>query len=1237
MFTYLKNMEGWKPKDLKNKSFANIQELFAKAMKRVNTFVDYRVELVEGSLKKAEAERAQESSTKIAGDELEQKHARKQKVEENKESEELKQCLEIVPDDGDEATIDATPLSIKSPSIVDYKIYKEGKKSFFQIIRVDDNSHMYLTFGKMLKNFNREDLEVLWSIVKARFKKTKTVNYMDNLLLLNLKTMFEHHVEDNDEDGTSTSNIDYLLWEVIINGMAPPITKIIEGVETIIAPTTAEEKAQRRIELKSRSNCYYWAIPKEQHQIEVNSKQRCESHCCMLLRREEMNLRWQMAMLTIRAKRFLKNTGRKFSVNGTETIGFDKSKVECYNRHKRGYFARECRAPRNQENKNRENTRRVVPVETTTSKCMFVADPRNNHLEAANRVLGYLKATPGQGILISRAGDPVLTAYCDSDCEDDAESKPKIEKKIVKNSFAKTESVKSKEQVKSPRKTTTKQGNQSNDNAGTKACDDAGKEEMETIPGDDGKKGDENPRKDSEGIDQEKEDNVNSTNNVNAASTNEVNVVGRKTSIELLLDPNMPPLEDIVYSDDDEDVGAEADMNNLDAFMPVSPIPTTRKNPKKVIHAMKGSKLIEAIQRARIYGLSTHPGCEDPDYPDRLYKEERKDTTLFTEKDKVYACARYQFNPKVSHLHAVKRIFRLCWSKLGIAITVNGEVQLQALVDGKKVIITESTIRRDLRLEDAEGTDCLPNATIFEELTRMRCTDELVNEEMDDSLERAATTATSLNAEQDSGNINETQSKATPNEPSSLGTSSGGGPRHQDTMGDTSAQTRFERVSKSSYDLLLAGINTPRSGEDSMTLKELMDLCTTLQQRVLDLETTKTTQAQEIASLKRRVKKLERRHRSRTHGLKMLYKVGLTARVISSEDEGLGEEDASKQGRIDAIDEDDNITLASTHFDANTYMFGVHDLDGDEVIVESVDVVKTTKERVSAAATTVGAATITEVDITLAQSLSDLKSAKPKATTTTTTTIATTIPTPTSTRPRAKGIVIVEQEQAPTPTSFLQQPLQAKDKGKGKMVEPEKPVKRLEQIRLDEELALNLQAEEEEEEEERFAREKAQQIKEVNIAWDDVQVKVEADYQLALRLQAQEQEELTIEEKATLFQRLLKKRRKHFAAKRAKKRGIDHQQELNKRNCFAKAMKRMNTFVDYRVELVEGSLKKAEAERAQESTGEFMLTEFMLTEKRSKTYQIKNKDCLENMITYDVNDAQVYADREEIKDLSEKE
>ncbi|GJU06121.1 retrovirus-related pol polyprotein from transposon TNT 1-94 [Tanacetum coccineum] len=299
----------------------------------------------------------------------------------------------------------------------------------------------------------------------------------------------------------------------------------------------------------------------------------------------------------------------------------------------------------------------------------------------------------------------------------------------------------------------------------------------------------------------------------------------------------------------------------------------------------------------------------------------------------VCACARYQVNLKVSHLHAVKRIFRYLKGqpKLGLwypkdspfdlvaytdsdyarasldrksttggkakksirlmmkkmigmefelmlVKTVNWEVQLQALVDGKKIIITESTMRRDLQLKDAEGVDY-----------------EAVYKELDDSLVRAATTTSSLEAEQDSGNINKTRSKATPNESSSLGTTSGGGLRCQETMGDTIAQTRFENVSKLSNDPLVARGNTLQSGEDSLKLKELMELYTNLKIRVLDLEKIKTTQAEEIVSLKRRVNKLKQKKRSRTHGLKRLYKVGPTARVESFGDEESLGKDASKQ------------------------------------------------------------------------------------------------------------------------------------------------------------------------------------------------------------------------------------------------------------------------------------------------------------------------------------------------------
>ncbi|GKG00501.1 hypothetical protein Tco_0302191, partial [Tanacetum coccineum] len=166
-----------------------------------------------------------------------------------------------------------------------------------------------------------------------------------------------------------------------------------------------------------------------------------------------------------------------------------------------------------------------------------------------------------------------------------------------------------------------------------------------------------------------------------------------------------------------------------------------------------------------------------------------------------------------------------------------------------------------------------------------------------------------------------------------------------------------------------------------------MALCTSLQNRVLDLEQTNTSQHNEIASLKRRVKKLEKKDRSRTQKLKILYKVGLTARVESSGDEESLGEDASKQGRINAIDADDDITLVSVQ-NVNEEMFVANEEDDQvNVVEEVVEVVSVAKQIIDVAqvsvagdivsttstATTVSAATIntatTVNDITLAQVL----------------------------------------------------------------------------------------------------------------------------------------------------------------------------------------------------------------------------------------------------------------------------
>nr|GFB12437.1 hypothetical protein [Tanacetum cinerariifolium] len=89
---------------------------------------------------------------------------------------------------------------------------------------------------------------------------------------------------------------------------------------------------------------------------------------------EEMDIKWNMALLSMRADRFLKKTGKKITIQGTDVAGFDKSKVECFNFHKMGYFARECRAPRSQDKGRKENYKQGSKIEESTPKALMAID-----------------------------------------------------------------------------------------------------------------------------------------------------------------------------------------------------------------------------------------------------------------------------------------------------------------------------------------------------------------------------------------------------------------------------------------------------------------------------------------------------------------------------------------------------------------------------------------------------------------------------------------------------------------------------------------------------------------------------------------------------------------------------------------------------------------------------------------------------------------------------------------------
>ncbi|GJV54667.1 hypothetical protein Tco_1455672 [Tanacetum coccineum] len=380
------------------------------------------------------------------------------------------------------------------------------------------------------------------------------------------------------------------------------------------------------------------------------------------------------------------------------------------------------------------------------------------------------------------------------------------------------------------------------------------------------------------------------------------------------------------------------------------------------------------------------------------------------------------------------------------AKTVNKEHQIQALVDKKKVIITEKSVRSDLMLEDAEGTECLPNDVIFEQLTLIGAKTSAWNE-------FSSTMASSIISPKDMGEDSAapTDSHSTPiiTQPSSSKPQKKKSRRKQRKDSVPTKLIRCKRLLMKNLYLPLPVIH--------------------LKVHVLDLEEAKTAQAKEIGHFKEIVKQIWKREESRrTHGSRGRKLVKIS-RIESSNDVSLGaQEDASKQGRkIDDPDADAEVTLideTQERYDDEMLFDIQDDLQGGRSLLQKKEVAEK-KVSVANLVTTAGevvttsSATTTVDELTLAQTLIEIKAAKPKAVTTAATTITTAVA---STRPKAKGIVFHDQEEqasAFTPIVSSSQLPQAKDKGKGKIVEPEKPLKKKDQIALDEELALRLHAE----------------------------------------------------------------------------------------------------------------------------------------------------------------------------------
>nr|GEV21863.1 hypothetical protein [Tanacetum cinerariifolium] len=241
---------------------------------------------------------------------------------------------------------------------------------------------------------------------------------------------------------TSTQNIDFVSSSnnntSSINGTVNTAQAVNTAHEVSTASTQVNAAYSTNIDnLSDVVTCSFFASkPNSPQLVNENLEQIYPDDM------EEMDLRWQMAILTMRARRFLKKTRRKLTVNGNETIGFGKTNEECYNCHKKRHFARECRAPKNQDNKHKESSRKSMSVETSTSTALVSCDSLGGYdwsdraEEGPNYALVTFSSSNSNSesseeeTKVVRKNDdaPIIEEWVSGNEEEDV-SQPKIEKK----------------------------------------------------------------------------------------------------------------------------------------------------------------------------------------------------------------------------------------------------------------------------------------------------------------------------------------------------------------------------------------------------------------------------------------------------------------------------------------------------------------------------------------------------------------------------------------------------------------------------------------------------------------------------------------------------------------------------------------------------------------------------------------------------------------------------------------